>query len=715
MRREDRENLILSPGVEVCPGSIFCLPSLLLFDIFLIVQQLKTFYKDLALYGVEGYIILSQGEAMKIPLWKPSKERVKNANVTRFIKYVNKKQGKKFRTHDELYQWSIESIPDFWARMWEFSEIKASRSYDKVVEDLNKFPGAKWFPGAKLNFAENLLRYRDDQVAFRFIGETQKSARMTYKELYASVARLAKSLREIGVAPGDRVAAYMPNLIETAIAMLAATSVGAVWSSCATDIGPQAALDRLGQIEPKVLFTVNGYYYKGKTFSSAGNAGEIAKGIPSLKKVVVVSYTDDQPDLNNIPNAVHYKDFLSREKEPSLQFEQLPFDHPVFIMFSSGTTGKPKCMVQGAGGILINHLKELILHTDLKREDRIFYITTCSWMMWNWLISSLGVGATTVLYDGNPAYPDAGAMWKLAQDEKITIFGLSASYVNALRSLGVRPGKDYDLSSLKEISQTGSPLSAEGFEYAYQEIKKDMHFNSISGGTDINGCFAAGNPISPVYAGELQGAALAMKVKAYDDKGNSIFDQQGELVCEAPAPSMPLYFWNDPNNEKYKRAYFDIYPNVWRHGDYIVMHKDTGGITFYGRSDAVLKPSGVRIGTAEIYNQVEKLEEIADSLAIGQNWKGDQRIILFVKLAEESSLTEELKDKIRKTLRENASPRHVPAIIMEMPEAPYTLNMKKVEGAVTNIIHGRPVTNRDALMNPEVLDYFEKILPDLQK
>jgi len=652
---------------------------------------------------------------MKKALWKPSEERIKQANVTRFIEYVNKKQGKKMGSYFDLCQWSMDQIPDFWARLWEFADIKASRGYDRVVDHFDKFPGANWFPGARLNFAENLLRYRDDRLAFVFRGETQKSAKMTYAEVYTVVSRLAKSLREVGVQPGDRVAAYMPNLMETAMAMLAATSVGAVWSSCATDIGPQAALDRLGQIEPKVLFTVNGYFYKGKTFSSVGNAAEIVKGIPSLKKVVVVSYTDEKPDLSHIPNAVRYDDFLAREKQPPLQFEQLPFEHPVYIMFSSGTTGKPKCLVQGAGGILINHLKELLLHTDLKREDRIFYITTCSWMMWNWLISSLGVGATIILYDGNPAHPDVGAMWKLTQDEKISIFGLSASYVNALRSQGVKPGKDYDLSSLREISQTGSPLSAEGFEYVYREIKKDLHFNSISGGTDINGCFAAGSPTIPVYAGELQGPGLAMKVKAYDEKGKPVVDQEGELVCEAPAPSMPIYFWNDPQGEKYKSAYFDFYPNVWRHGDYIVMHKNTGGITFYGRSDAVLKPSGVRIGTAEIYNQVEKLGEIADSLAIGQEWQGDQRILLFVKMAPGYTLTEELKNKVRKTLREKASPRHVPAIIMEMPDAPYTLNMKKVESAVTNIVHGKPVLNRDALMNPEVLDYFQKILPELRK
>ncbi|MGB9847277.1 MAG: acetoacetate--CoA ligase, partial [Desulfotomaculales bacterium] len=388
---------------------------------------------------------------------------------------------------------------------------------------------------------------------------------------------------------------------------------------------------------------------------------------------------------------------------------------PVYIMFSSGTTGKPKCMVQGAGGVLINHLKELILHTDLKREDTIFYITTCSWMMWNWLLSSLAVGATVVLYDGNPNHPDPYAMWRLAEEERITVFGLSASYINFLRSQGVSPGKKCDLSSLKEISQTGSPLSAEGFAYVYREIKEDLHFNSISGGTDINGCFAAGNPVSPVYAGELQGPALAMKIKAYDENGRPVYDRQGELVCEAPAPSMPLYFWNDPGGEKYKNAYFTHFPGVWRHGDYIVIHSDTGGITFYGRSDAVLKPSGVRIGTAEIYNQVEKMEEIADSLAIGQNWEGDQRVILFVKLNPGYALTEELQNKIRKTLRENASPRHVPALIVEVPDIPYTLNMKKVESAVTNIVNGRPVTNRDALANPEALDYYERILPALKQ
>jgi acetoacetyl-CoA synthetase len=663
---------------------------------------------------VKGAVRIVMKTAKK-PLWVPSAAQIKNANMTRFIEFVNREYGKKFKTYDDLYQWSVDRIPDFWAAMWDFAGVKASKRWDQIVDDLKKFPGAKWFAGAKLNFAENLLRYRDDRLAFIFRGETQKSAKMTYRELYNTVARLAKSLRDMGIQPGDRVAGYMPNMMETAIGMLAAASVGAVWSSCATDIGPQAALDRLGQIEPKVLFSVDGYFYKAKPFNTLGNAAEVARAIPSLKKVIIVSYTRTKPDIGNIPNAVHYEDFLAPEKEPVLKFEQLPFDHPIFIMFSSGTTGKPKCMIQGAGGILLHHLKELMLHSDLKRDDKVFYITTCSWMMWNWLLSSLGVGATIVLYDGNPNYPDAYAMWKMVQDEKITFFGLSASYINYLRGEGIQPGKNYDLSSLREISQTGSVLSAEGFEWAYREIKQDLHFNSIAGGTDINGCFAIGSPIQRVYAGELQGPGLGMKVKAYDENGKPVWDKEGELVCEAPAPCMPLYFWNDPNGEKYKSAYFEYYPNVWRHGDYVVFHSDTNGITFYGRSDAVLKPSGVRIGTAEIYNVVERIEGIADSLAIGQNWEGEQRIILFVKLAPGIQLTDGLKDAVKKTLREKASPRHVPAIIMEMPEAPYTMNMKKVESAVTNIIHGRPVLNRDALMNPQVLDYFEKIVPELQK
>ncbi|MEK6589691.1 MAG: acetoacetate--CoA ligase, partial [Nitrospinota bacterium] len=567
---------------------------------------------------------------MKRPLWEPSEINIKGANITRFITSINKRHGLEIGSYNELYRWSIENIQDFWASMWEFGNLKSS-GYDVITDDLTKFPGTRWFIGSKLNFAENLLRFRDNHIAFIFRGETQKSAAITYGELYNSVASLSNPLRESGVVPGDRIAAYMPNIKETAIAMLAATSIGAVWSSCGTELGPAAVLDRFNQIKPKVLFTVDGYIYKGKTFNILQNVEKIVRGISSLKRIIVFPYLEEKPDLSNIPNALLYNDFKSQEGRLEIQFEHLPFDHPVYIMFSSGTTGKPKCMVQGAGGILINHLKELLLHTDLKRNDRITYITSPSWMMWNWLMSSLSVGSTIVLYDGNPIYPEWGQMWRIIQDEKITIFGCSASYINYLKSIGVKPKNVYNLTSLREISQTSSPLSREGFEYVYREIKEDLHFNSISGGTDINGCFAAGTPIQPVYAGELQGPALGMKVNAYDENGNSLIDREGELVCEAPSPSMPLYFWNDPDGKKYRDAYFNKYPNVWRHGDWIIIHSNTGGITFLGRSDFTLKPSGVRIGSAEIYNILERFEEIADSMVVGQDWKGDQRIILFIK------------------------------------------------------------------------------------
>jgi acetoacetyl-CoA synthetase len=651
-------------------------------------------------------------------LWSPSRERVRQANITRFIELVNRKYGLKIESYRELYDWSIDKIPEFWAAVWKFANIIASRGYDKVVDDLDRFPGARWFPGARLNFAENLLRHDDDRRAFVFKGETQRSAGISFTELRDQVARLAVSLREIGVRPGDRVCAYMPNLIETAVAMLAATSVGAVWASCGAELGPTAVLDRLGQIEPKVLFAADGYFYKGQIFSSLPNAEKVANGIASIERIIVTSYVGEEIKVGDPSKFEAYDAFLSKNKEAEARFEQLSFDHPVFVMFSSGTTGKPKCMVQGLG-VLLNHLKELLLHTDLKREDRITYISSPSWMMWNWLMSSLAVGATIVLYDGNPNYPDWGAMWKLAQDEKVTILGCSASYLNYLRSVGAKPGKNYDLTSLREISQTGSTLSREGFEWVYQEIKNDLHFNSISGGTDINGCFAGGSPTLPVYAGELQAPGLGMKVRAYDENGKSVLDKEAELVCEAPCPSMPLYFWNDTKNEKYKEAYFNFYQsagkNVWRHGDYIIIHSDTGGITFLGRSDSVLKPSGVRIGTGEIYTILERFAEIADSVVVGQDWKGDQRIILFVQLAPGCNLTKELKDKIRKTLRQDASPRHVPALILETPSIPYTFNMKKVESAVRNIINGKPVSNRDALTNPDSLEYYEKVFLDLQR
>ncbi|MEW5937191.1 MAG: acetoacetate--CoA ligase [Candidatus Thermoplasmatota archaeon] len=645
-------------------------------------------------------------------LWEPSEERVERAEMTRFIDYVNERYDHDLSGYFELYDWSVEQIPELWAAVWDFTGVIASQRYETVVDDLRRFPGARWFPGARLNFAENLLRHRDERTAFVFKGEDQVTVRMSYAELYRAVSRLAASLTEMGIAPGDRVGGYMPNMMETAVAMLAATSIGAVWASAATDIGAAAAQERFGQIAPRVIFTSDGYYYKGRAFHTLQNAAEVVNKTQSVERLVVVPYITDRPDLRGIPKAVHYEDFLSEDK--GIGFAQLAPDHPVYIMFSSGTTGRPKCMVQGAGGILVNHLKELILHTDLRREDVHWFITTCSWMMWNWMMSSLATGNTLILYDGNPNHPDPGAAWEIIQDERVTMFGCSATYINFLRGQGLSPKKDYDLSALREIWQTGSPLLPEGFEYVYLKIKDDLHFNSSAGGTDINGCFCTGSPIQPVHAGELQGPALGMKIKSYDADGRAVLDQQGELVCEAPAPPMPLYFWNDPEGRKYRETYFSTYPGVWRHGDYVIFHGDTRGITFYGRSDAVLKPSGVRIGTAEIYNHVEELEEIADSLAIGQDWQGDQRIILFVRLAEGCTLTEALKDKIRSTLRKNASPRHVPAKIFAAPDIPYTMNMKKVESAVTNIMNGRAVTNRDALKNPESLDYYEAIAKELQ-
>src|SRR5579885_2926508 len=649
---------------------------------------------------------------MKEKLWTPSEERIKNANMTRFIEFVNRRYGKRFSSYDELYQWSIEDIPDFWECVWDFGEVKASRGYDIVVDDLRKMPGARWFIGARLNFAENLLRYRDDHIALIFKGEGREVMRMTYAELYDSVSRLSKSLRDMGVTKGDRVAGFMPNMMETVIAMLATASIGALWSSCSPDFGIGGVLDRFGQIEPRVLFTADGYCYGGKGFDSLERIRGILKELHSIEKVVVIPYAEKEPDISHIPNSVLYGDFISRESGLDIEFEQVPFDHPLYIMYSSGTTGLPKCMVHGVGGTLIQHIKELKLHTDLKREDTIFYFTTCGWMMWNWLVSSLSLGARLVLYDGSPFYPDPGTLWKLAEEEGITVFGTSASYIAAIEKEGLKPGRDYDLNKLRTILSTGSPLAVEGFYYVYRDIKGDVQLSSISGGTDIIGCFALGNPIGPVYAGELQCCGLGMKVEAFDENGKSVINQRGELVCTAPFPSMPIYFWNDPDNKKYMKAYFEKYPNVWTHGDYVEI-TDTGGAIIYGRSDATLKPGGVRIGTAEIYRQVETFSEIVDSIVVGQRWEDDERIILFVKLAEGAELNESLKNRIKRAIRENASPRHVPAKIIAVKDIPYTINMKKVELAVRNVIHGEPVLNKDALANPESLEFY-KNLPDIR-
>ncbi len=644
-------------------------------------------------------------------LWQPSQERIKQTNIYDFMQYVNERQGKEFSSYDDLYQWSIAESPTFWATLWDYGQVIHSQPYNQVVDDITKMPGARWFDGAQVNFAENLLRYRDDHIALSFKGEGQPTVSITYAELFEQVARLARSLRDLGIKRGDRVAGFMPNMIETVVAMLATTSIGAIWSSCSPDFGIKGVLDRFGQIEPRVLFTANGYRYNGKDYDSLDRIAEILKELPSIEKVIVVPYTDPRPDPSRVRDGVLFEDFLSKQAA-DLPFEQVPANHPLCIMYSSGTTGVPKCIVHGVVGTLVQHIKELQLHSDVKREDTIFYFTTCGWMMWNWLVSSLALGARVLLYDGSAFYPDPGAMWQMAQDEGITIFGTSASYLAALEKAGVKPGESFDLTPLKAVLSTGSPLSVESFQFVYRDIKDDVCLSSISGGTDIISCFALGNPMGPVYAGELQVRGLAMKVEAYDETGKSVVGEQGELVCSMPAPSMPIYFWNDPDNQKYHDAYFDTYPGVWRHGDWIEI-TEHGGVIIYGRSDATLKPSGVRIGTAEIYRQVELIPEVTDSLVVGQDWDNDVRIILFVKLREGVQLADELVNKIKTTIRQNASPRHAPAKIIAVDDIPYTISGKKVELAVRKLIHGQEVKNRDALANPESLDLYVD-LPELQ-
>jgi acetoacetyl-CoA synthetase len=642
---------------------------------------------------------------VKEPIWKPPDERMSNANMTRFIAFVNEQEGKRFTTYEELYRWSIENIPAFWTAVWDFCEVKASKRFETVVDDLDKMPGARWFTGAELNFAENLLRYRDDRTALISKGEAQATRRMSYNELYTAVARLAHALRDAGVRRGDRVVGFMPNIIETVVAMLATTSIGAVWSSCSPDFGTRGVLDRFRQIEPRVMFTVDGYYFRGKQFDCLERATSILSELPSVERMIVVPYCGSTPDISN---ATLYDAFIDETDSVELEFEQVPSEHPVYIMYSSGTTGLPKCIVHSGGGTLLKHLTELQLHADLKRDDVIFYFTTCGWMMWNWLVSSLAVGATVVLYDGSPFHPAPDALWKLAQDEQISIFGTSARYLAAIEKDRITPKKTHTLERLRTILSTGSPLSVQSFEYVYREVKDDVQLASISGGTDLIGCFATANPLGPVYAGELQCRGLGMKVEAFDHDGRSVIGQKGELVCTAPFPSMPIGFWNDADQKKYRAAYFEKFPDVWAHGDYVEI-TDTGGVIIYGRSDATLNPGGVRIGTADIYAQVETIEEVVDSLAVGQNWDDDVRIVLFVKLAHGVQLSDELKQKIRKTIRENATPRHVPAKIIAVNDIPYTISMKKVELAVRQIIHGEPVLNTEALTNPESLELFRDL------
>ncbi len=633
---------------------------------------------------------------MKTPLWTPTPDRVANANMTRFRRAVNERYGLSLESWDDLWTWSVENIPEFWETFWDFAGVRASRRYDTVVDDTRKMPGARWFSGARMNFAENLLSRRDMDIALVSYAEDGTSRRWTWAALYRDVGRLARAMAADGVSAGDKVAGYMPNIAETVISMLAATSLGATWTSASPDLGVDGVVDRFGQTHPRFLFGADGYRYNGKAHDMRDRLRDVMSRLPSVERLVVVPFLDEAPDLEGIRDAAGWADYLAPANDEDIDFAQVPSEQPLYVMYSSGTTGLPKCIVQSTGGILLHHLKELVLHADLKRDDVIYFYSTCGWMMWNWLVSSLATGATVVLYDGSPVFPSPNVLWRIVQDEGVTHFGAGARFHDIVRDEGMRPGEYFELHHLRTILSTGSPLAPETFEYIYQNVKQDLHLASISGGTDLNGCLAIGNPILPVYAGEMQCRPLAMAVEAFDVDGNPVRDEKGELVCTHAFPSMPLGFCKG-DDARYLATYFERYPGIWHHGDFVEILSDTGGMVIHGRSDATLNPGGVRIGTADIYRVVEALPEVADSLAIGQRWKGDERIILFIKLQEGLKLTDNMRDRIRGTIRTRLTPRHLPRKVIQVADIPYTMSMKKVEIAVRQTIHGEPVMYRDAL------------------
>ncbi|WP_226648370.1 acetoacetate--CoA ligase [Microbulbifer variabilis] len=650
------------------------------------------------------------------PLWQPSPEAIAATQMDEFRRLINERHQLQLQDYSALYQWSVKERETFWSDLWDFSEVQASTRGEEVL-GRDSMPGAEWFPGARLNFAENLLRFRDDKPALVERLENGSRRQLSYAQLHSRVERLAAALADQGICKGDRIAGFMPNVIDTVVAMLAATSLGAIWTSCSPDFGINGVFDRFGQVGPKVLFACEGYFYNGKVIDSLPRLREIIARIDSIEKLVVVPVARSQEETSQVlladplEKAVILQDFEAAAPERELSFVQTAFDHPLYIMYSSGTTGVPKCIVHGVGGTLLQHLKEHRLHCDLRREDTLFYFTTCGWMMWNWLVSGLACGATLILFDGSPFYPQAESLWDMADEEGISVFGTSAKYLAALEKSGCKPRESHKLQRLRAVLSTGSPLAHEGFRYVYRDIKEDLCLSSISGGTDIVSCFALGNPTLPVYAGELQCRGLGMAVEVWDDEGQSVIEEKGELVCAKSFPCMPIGFWNDPDGKKYNSAYFENWPGVWAHGDYaeITAHD---GVIIYGRSDAVLNPGGVRIGTAEIYRQVEKVEEVLDSICIGQQWHDDVRVVLFVVLREGVELDEDLVQKIRSTIRANTTPRHVPAKVIQVADIPRTISGKIVELAVRNVVHGQAVKNKEALANPEALALFEN-LPEM--
>jgi acetoacetyl-CoA synthetase len=645
------------------------------------------------------------------PLWTPSPERRAEANLTAFAALVADRHGVRYDNYPDLYAWSVREPEQFWSALWDFCGVISETKGERVLVDGHRMPGAQWFPDARLSYAENMLRRRDDAPAMIFRGENKVRRTLAFADVYDTVSRLAQALLAEGVKPGDRIAAIVSNMPEAIIGLLAANSIGAIWSSCSPDFGVQGVLDRFGQIEPVVLLSVDGYWYGGKRLEVLPRLAEIVKSLPSVRRVVVVPYLDASPDVSGVDRAVGFPAFIAPFAAGDITFARLPFSHPLYILYSSGTTGVPKCIVHGQGGSLLQHMKEHQLQTDLKRDDRLFYFTTCGWMMWNWLASGLGTGATLLLYDGSPFYPGANTLWDFAAQERMTIFGTSAKYIDALNKLKLKPADTHDLSALKAMTSTGSPLVAEGFDYVYANVKSDLLLSSISGGTDIVSCFVLGSPWLPVWRGEIQCRGLGLAVEVYDDDGKPLIGTKGELVCSKPFPCMPVAFWNDPDGAKYHAAYFDRFPNVWCHGDWMEI-TDRGSCVIYGRSDAVLNPGGVRIGTAEIYRQVEQLDEVVESLVIGQDWNNDVRVVLFVRLREEVKLDEALVKRIKEKVRANTTPRHVPDKVIAVTDIPRTKSGKIVELAVRDVVHGRPVKNREALANPEALDLYRD-LPEL--